>query len=77
MTTAALEKRVRALEKEIKHLRHVVREQPYIPATPTARGIAPKKRLPVGLRQALKEVREGKISGPFNTVDELMAHLEK
>jgi len=35
------------------------------------------KKLPTGLRQALREVREGKISGPFDTVDEFMAHLTK
>lgn len=39
---------------------------------------APKKvkKLSAGLRQALKEVEEGKLSGPFSTVEEIMADLE-
>ena len=34
------------------------------------------KKLPAGLRQALREVKEGKVTGPFNTVEELMKDLE-
>ncbi|MGC9602684.1 MAG: hypothetical protein ABSE76_03020 [Minisyncoccia bacterium] len=39
---------------------------------------APKKarKLSAGLRQALREVDEGKLSGPFHSVAELMADLE-
>ena len=33
------------------------------------------KKLPAGLRQALREVKEGKVVGPFNSVEELMADL--
>jgi len=33
------------------------------------------KKLPTGLRQALCEVKEGKVVGPFNSVEELMADL--
>lgn len=41
--------------------------------------VVPKgaKKLSAGLRQALREVEEGKISGPFNTAKEFMAHLQK
>jgi len=35
------------------------------------------KKLSVGLRQALREVAEGKLSGPFDTAEEFMAHLQK
>ena len=42
------------------------------------KGTAKKlKKLPAGLRQALREVEQGKLSGPFETVDELMAHLRQ
>ena len=40
------------------------------------KGVA-KKKLPAGLRQALREVAQGKLSGPFNSVDDLMAHLRR
>ena len=29
------------------------------------------------LQRSLQEAREGKVSGPFNTVGELMTHLQK
>ena len=35
------------------------------------------KKLPSWLKASLRDVKEGRISGPFNTVKELMAHLEK
>ena len=35
------------------------------------------KKLPAGLRQALREVEQGKLSGPFNSVDDLMEHLRR
>ena len=35
------------------------------------------KKLPAGLRQALREVEQGKLSGPFHSVDDLMAHLRR
>ncbi len=38
------------------------------------KGVA-KKKLPAGLQQALREVAQGKLSGPFNSVDDLMEHL--
>lgn len=36
-----------------------------------------QKKLPAGLRQALREVQQRKLSGPFETVDEFMAHLRR
>jgi len=35
------------------------------------------KKLPRWLQASLKDVEEGRVSGPFDTVDELMAHLQK
>lgn len=72
MTTATLEKRVRTLENEVKTLKTVFQRGAVI----LREKKTPMKKLSAGLRQALKEVREGKIAGPFNTVDELMADLE-
>ena len=40
------------------------------------KGVA-KKKLPPGLRQALREVAQGKLSGPFNSVEEFMANLKR
>ena len=69
-------------KKTDKLLNQVLREVREVRALvePISRAVAlPKKtakKLPAGLRQGLKEMRDGKLSGPFNTVDELMAHLE-
>ena len=35
------------------------------------------KRLPKWLQASLKDAEEGRVSGPFDTVEELMAHLQK
>ena len=40
------------------------------------KGVA-KKKLPAGLRQALREVAQGKLSGPFNSVEKFMANLKR
>ncbi|MDO8407739.1 MAG: hypothetical protein Q7S95_00680 [bacterium] len=82
MTNAMLEKRMSALEKVVREMQQ---EKPQrAPArlsktAPTA--LTPKKqgqkKLPRWLEASLKDEREGRISGPFNTVEELMAHLEK
>ncbi len=45
-----------------------------VPAKPLKKAA---KKLPAWLRASLKDVEEGRVSGPFNTVEELMAHLEK
>ena len=79
MTTAALEKRVRALEAQMKVLKSAVRKA--APAAVPVRVLVTKpakaKKLSLGLQQALREVAEGKLSGPFETVDELMVHLKQ
>jgi hypothetical protein len=64
MTTATLEKRVRSLEAEVKILKAAVVHQP-------------KKKLPRWLQASLDDANAGKISGPFKTTKELMAHLRK
>ena len=71
MTAATLEKRVRVLEAEIKLLKSAV-------ARPRASVIttAAKKKLPRWLQASLKDVEEGRVYGPFNTVKELRASLE-
>jgi len=70
MTTATLEKRVRVLEAEIKLLKSA-------PVRPRASSIKSKKKLPRWLQASLREAEEGKLSGPFDSVEELKAHLEK
>ena len=72
MTTATLEKRVRTLENEVRTLKTIFQRGAVI----LREKKTPMKKLSAGLRQALREVEEGKIAGPFNTVDELMADLE-
>jgi len=69
MTTVTLEKRVRVLEAEIKLLKSAV-------AHPRALASKSKKKLPRWLQASLKDVKEGRVYGPFNTVKELRASLE-
>lgn len=38
---------------------------------------ASKSSRKCGLDEALEDVKAGRVSGPFNSVDELMAHLTK
>lgn len=68
MTTAILERRVSILEREIRSLRAVV--------LPTALKM-PAKKLSRGLQAALRDVKAGRVSGPFRSVNALMKHLEK
>ena len=35
------------------------------------------KKMPSWLKASLRDVEEGRVSGPFETVEELMEHLEK
>lgn len=77
MTTAELEKRVRTLEKGYEELRRaVVRHAASSTSSRPMKKNEKKKKLPAGLRQGLKEWRDGKVSGPFNTVEEFIADLE-
>ncbi len=75
MTTAELKKRVSVLEKELKLLQKEVGL--HRPSVDTAHSLPKKKKMSAGLRQGIKEWKAGKVSGPFKTADELMAHLEK
>ncbi len=75
MTTAALEKRVRALEAQMKVLKSAIRKAAPTPVRASVVKPVKAKKLSPGLQQALQEVAEGKLSGPFNTVEELMEHL--
>lgn len=34
-------------------------------------------RLPKSIRDSLEDIRKGKVSGPFNSVDALMRHLKR
>lgn len=43
----------------------------------TAKAKGRAKKLPAGLRQALREVEEGKLIGPFRTVKEFMTDLKR
>lgn len=75
MTTAMLEKRVMKLEAEIRQIKSV------LPRVPLSKRIdttsAAFKKLPRGVQAGLRDIAAGRVSGPFNTADELMAHLEK
>jgi len=68
MTTAMLEKRINILEREISALRAAV--LPHISKIPA-------KKLPRGLQVALQDVKAGRVSGPFRSVNTLMKHLGK
>ena len=64
MTTAMLERRVDALEKEVRVLRMVVR--------PRIR----TNTLSLGLREALRDVKEGRVYGPFRSIKALRKSLD-
>ena len=74
MTTAVLEKRVAKLEAEIRQIRGV------LPRASLASRIditsASFKKLPRGVQAGLRDITAGRVSGPFNTVEELVADLE-
>ena len=74
MTTAVLEKRVAKLEAEIRQIRGV------LPRASLASRIditsASFKKLPRGVQAGLRDIAAGRVSGPFNTVEELVADLE-
>lgn len=38
---------------------------------------AKEKKAKCGLDEALEDVREGRVSGPFNSFDEMLAHIMK
>lgn len=75
MTTAVLEKRLSILEKEVRSLRAVI-----LPKAQIANRIdttsASFKKLPRGVQAGLRDIATGRVAGPFNTVEELIADLE-
>lgn len=71
MANAVLEKRVKALENEVRTLKTLVTRGGFGNTKQVG------KKLPSWLRASLKDVEEGKVSGPFRSAKELMAHLER
>jgi len=57
-------------------LKKAAKRQSFFPVVKTSK-VQKVKKLPAGLRQALREVEQGKLSGPFHSVDEFMAGLKK
>ena len=74
MTTAILEKRVTRLETEMRQIRSFLPQVPMSTRIDTAS--ASFKKLPRGVQAGLRDIAAGRVSGPFNTVEELMADLE-
>lgn len=75
MATATLNKTDRLLTQVLRE----VREVRFLVENPSLPRIAPKKstkKLPKWLQESLKDVAEGRVYGPFNTVKELRASLE-
>ena len=70
MTNAVIIERLAALEREVQTIKSHIQREVVSP-------IKNVRKLPHGLQIALQEVEEGKLSGPFNTVDEFMEHLSK
>lgn len=76
MATATNNKTDRLLNevlREVREVRYLV-EHPSRSVSTQKKSI---KKLPKWLQASLKDVEEGRVSGPFNTVDELMTHLQK
>ena len=58
--------------REVREVRSLV-EYPSRPVSTRKKSI---KKLPKWLQESLKDVEEGRVYGPFNTVKELRASLE-
>ena len=59
--------------REVREVRSLV--EPISRAVRSQKGAA--KKLPVGLKQALREIEGGKIIGPFHSVEAFMADLKR
>jgi len=80
MITTTIEKRVRALEAKMEVLEKTAYQPASIPVrlTPVTGGKKIKaKKLPKWLQDSLDDVAAGRVSGPFETVEEFMQHLQK
>ena len=64
MTTAMLEKRLTVLEREVRVLRTVVQPRNYA------------HRLSSGLREAMLDIKAGRVYGPFSSIKALRKSLE-
>ena len=72
-TVTTTDKLLKEVLQEVREVRALV--EPISRAV--AGGQKKSKRLPQWLQASLKDVEEGRVSGPFDTVKELMAHLER
>ena len=75
MATATLNKTDRLLIEVLREVREVrsLVEHPSLPVNTRKKSI---KKLPKWLQESLRDVEEGRVYGPFNTVKELRASLE-
>lgn len=74
MATATLNKTDRLLTqvlREVREVRFLVENSPLS----VSKQRKNTKKLPKWLQESLKDVEEGRVYGPFNTVKELMADL--
>ncbi len=73
MATATQTKTDRLLTqvlREVREVRALVEQRAIASPTPQK-----GKKLPKWLQASLKDIEEGRVSGPFDTVEELMADL--
>lgn len=75
MATATLNKTDRLLAQVLREVREVrfLMEHSSHPVSTQKKNT---KKLPMWLQESLKDVEEGRVYGPFNTVKELRASLE-
>lgn len=75
MATATLNKTDRLLTQVLREVREVrfLVEHSSLPVSTQKKNT---KKLPKWLQESLKDVEEGRVYGPFNTVRELRASLE-
>lgn len=75
MATATQNRTDRLLMEVLREVREV-RSLVEYPSRPVSTRKKSVKKLPKWLQTSLKDSAEGRVSGPFDTVDELMAHLQ-
>lgn len=79
MATATQNKTDRLLNEVLREVREVrfLIEPIYRSVSTQKNKLTKPSKLPKWLQASLKDSEEGRISGPFDTVDELMAHLQR
>lgn len=75
MTTATDTKTTKLLNQVLREVREV--RALVAPLVKTVTPSKKTKKMPKWLQASLKDVEEGRVSGPFNTVEELMADLNR